>query len=77
MQKAKFVKNPAVRDTLKITSKLSTHDSLIIISCFSGTYNFYIKFSIKFFLLLFGRLVLYDLRRCQSGYSITLNLVES
>ena len=28
MQKSKFVKNPAVRDTSKLTSKLSTHDTL-------------------------------------------------
>ena len=32
MQKSKFVKNPAVRDTWKITSNLPTHDTLICIS---------------------------------------------
>ena len=29
MQKSKVVKNPAVRDTWKITSNLSTHDTLM------------------------------------------------
>ena len=36
MQKAKLLKNPAVRDTSKFTSKLSTHDTL------SGTLKIYL-----------------------------------